>query len=478
MRKFLLPVIATITVLAGCTLAPKYEQPAAPVASAWPPNLVTQTTTNAALPAADIGWRQIFNDPRLVKLIELSLQNNRDLRIALLNVEESRAIYRIQNSALYPTLDANAGGTRQRVPGDIAGTGKAVTVSQYYVNAAVTAYELDLFGRVRSLKAQALNRFLATDQARRSVHIALVSEVAIQYLIERELAEQLEVARQTLKAVESSYELTQRSFENGVANELDLRSAEAQVQTARANVASLEQLRAQAENALVLLVGQPLPPDLPSPLPLEAQRLLADLPAGLPSDLLQRRPDILAAEYQLKAANANIGAARAAFFPRVFLTGAIGQSSLRLEDLFEGPARAWSFSPQITVPIFDAGNNRANLDVAKVRTQLEVANYERTIQIAFREVADALVVRSMIENQIAAEVALVNAEQQRYNLAEIRYRNGVDSYLNVLSAQRDLYAAQQRLIQTRTSRLSNLVTLYKALGGGWLERTDYLASQK
>ncbi len=362
-------------------------------------------------------------------------------------------------------------GSRQRIPAGVSGFNQPLEYTEYGVSAGVISYELDLFGRVRSLKAEALNRYLATKEGRRAAHIALVAEVAIQYLAERQMDEQLSVARQTLKAVEDSHGLNKRSFDNGIASELDLRSAEAQVETARANVAALTLLQAQAENALVLLVGCPLPSNLPAPRPLESQAVRAEVPEGLPSDLLQRRPDIVQAEYQLQAANANIGAARAAFFPRILLTGAAGASSLRLEDLFTGPAKAWNFSPQITVPIFDAGNNRANLDASKVSKLIEVANYEKAIQTAFREVADALAARAMIERQLAALEALVKAEQRRYDLAELRYRHGVDSYLNVLSAQQDLYNAQQNLIRSRAARLSSLVTLYKALGGGWLEHT-------
>jgi len=456
-------------------MAPRYERPAAPAPGAWPkgPAYPEQAAADAgpAVPAAELGWREFFVEPRLAKLLELALSNNRDLRVAVLNVELSRAQYRIQRAALLPSVSANALGSRQRIPSGVSGFNQPLEYTEYSLNAGVIAYELDLFGRVRSLKAEALNRYLATKEGRKAAQIALVAEVAIQYLAEREMDEQLSVARQTLKAVEDSYGLNKRSFENGIASELDLRSAEAQVETARANVAALTQLEAQAENALVLLLGCPLPSDLPAPKPLESQSVRAEVPEGLPSDLLRRRPDIVQAEYQLQAANADIGAARAAFFPRIILTGAAGASSLRLEDLFKGSAKAWNFSPQITVPIFDAGNNRANLDASKVSKLIEVANYEKAIQTAFREVADALAARAMIGRQLAALEALVKAEQRRYDLAELRYRHGVDSYLTVLLAQQDLYNAQQNLIHSRSARLSSLVTLYKALGGGWLEHT-------
>jgi multidrug efflux system outer membrane protein len=468
-------LLAAVVMQAGCTMAPRYERPAAPGPASWPkgPAYAEPAQTNAvpALPAAELGWREFFVEPRLARLVELALSNNRDLRVAVLNVELSRAQYRIQRAALLPTVSGNAMGSRQLIPAGVSGFSQPLQYTEYGVSVGVISYELDLFGRVRSLKAEALNRYLATKEGRKAAQMALVAEVAIQYLAEREADEQLGVARQTLKAVEDSLGLNKRSFENGIASELDLRSAEAQVETARANVAALTQLQAQAENALVLLVGCPLPSNLPRPDLLEGQFVRGQVPEGLPSDLLQRRPDILQAEYQLEAANADIGAARAAFFPRIILTGAAGTSSLKLEDLFTGASKAWNFSPQITVPIFDAGNNRANLDASKVSKLIEVANYEKAIQTAFREVADALAARCMLERQLAALEALVKAEQRRYDLAELRYRHGVDSYLNVLSAQQDLYNAQQNLIRARTARLSSLVTLYKALGGGWLEHT-------
>src|SRR5882724_8986024 len=343
MRKISLLTTLTIGLLAGCTLAPKYERPVAPVSQAWPSgpayagNESGRFMTNAA---AEIGWREFFQDARLQKLIDLALTNNRDLRVAVLNVEQSRAQYRIQRADLLPTISADASGTRQRTPGDVLGAGTgfgpnhAVTFSQYRSSVGVTAYQLDLFGRVRSLNKQALENYFATEEARKSAHIALVAEVAIQYLTGRQLNEQLTLTRQTLAAVQSSYDLNKRSFEVGTASELDLQTSAAQVQTARANVAIFERQLAQAENALVLLTGQPLPDNLPPPESLDDQNLPGNLPADLPADLLQRRPDILQAEHLLKAANANIGAARAAFFPKITLTGSAGTESLQLSHLF------------------------------------------------------------------------------------------------------------------------------------------------
>ncbi|MGA2801603.1 MAG: efflux transporter outer membrane subunit [Verrucomicrobiota bacterium] len=472
MSKYLSPIIALfILALAGCTLAPGYHRPTAAISPVWPPvpGESESQTNAAAVPAADIGWREFFRDPRLRRLVELALTNNLDLRVAVLNVEQSRAQYRIRRAVLFPEIDATGSGTRQRLPGDLSGTGKPLTSSQYSLSLGTTSYELDLFGRVRSLKAEALENYFATVEARRSAQIALVAEVGNAYLLERALTEQLAVARQTLTAVQASYELTKRSYEAGVVSELDLRTAEGQAQTARSNVAAYEQQLAEAEHNLVLLVGRPLPEDLTLPSPLSAPDCLSDLPTGLPSDLLQRRPDILAAEHQLKAANASIGAARAAFFPTVTLTASGGTASSQLSNLFAPGSGTWLFSPQITLPIFTAGRNLANLDAARIGKLIEVANYEKAIQTAFREVSDSLAARATVEVQLDAGEALVKAEQRRYELAEARFRQGVDSYLNVLSAQQNLYQAQENLIQFQFSRLSNLINLYQALGGGWRE---------
>ncbi|MGA2179349.1 MAG: efflux transporter outer membrane subunit [Verrucomicrobiota bacterium] len=470
MSKYLSPLIALfVLALAGCTLAPKYQRPTAAIAPTWPAVPGEKQSPTNAVPAADIGWREFFRDPRLQRLIELALTNNPDLRVAVLNVAQSRAQYRIQRAALLPEIDATGSGTRQRIPANVEGFPSALTLSQYSLSLGTASYELDLFGRVRSLKAAALENYFATMEARRSAQIALVTEVGNAYLLERALTGQLAVARRTLTAVQASYELTQRSYEAGVVSELDLRTAEGQVQTARSNVAAYEQQLAEAEDDLVLLVGQPLPKDLPPPQLLNSAECLSDVPAGLPSDLLQRRPDILGAEHQLKAANASIGAARAAFFPAITLTASAGTASSQLANLFAPGSGAWLFSPQITLPIFTAGRNFANLDAAKIGKLIEVANYEKAIQTAFREVSDSLAARATVAVQLDAGETLVKAEQRRYELAEARFRQGVDSYLDVLSAQQDLYSAQENLIQFQFSRLSNFINLYQALGGGWRE---------
>ncbi len=451
-------IVGLACALNACSFIPDYERPAAPVAAQFPAGPAGDGGT-ATVAAAELAWSDFFREARLKQLLALALANNRDLRVAMLNVERSRAQYRITRAAAYPGIDASASYTRERFSG--------VTASDWGIGIGTTAYELDLFGQVRSLNRQALETYFATEESRRSAHIALVAEVATQYFALREAQEQLALARQTLASVREFHEVNKISFDAGEANELDLRIAEGQVQTATFNVLSYERQLAQAENALTLLVGQPLPDALPAFAPFESEQLLADIPAGLPSDLIRQRPDILKAEHILKAANANIGAARAAFFPSISLTASAGRRSSELSDLFKGDAKAWSFAPQINVPIFTGGKLRAQLDTAKIDKRIELANYEKTIQTAFREVADAIVAGSSYAGQIDTESAAIATQQRRLELATLRYRHGEDSYLNVLSAQQDLYSAQQNLLQARANKLSSHIALYKALGGGW-----------
>jgi multidrug efflux system outer membrane protein len=456
----------------GCTLAPKYKQPAPPVAQTWPEKFTQSNSNQKNIAVAAIGWREFFQDPRLQSLIGLALTNNRDLRVAVLNVEVSQAQYRIQRANLFPQVDGTGGYDRQHLPRYQLFPGESALNKQWSLGLGTTSYELDLFGRIRSLKNQALETYFATEAAQRNARIALVAEVAIQYLTELQYGEQLAVARRTLASVQSAYDLNKQSYDVGNISELDLRTAEAQVETAKVSIASYDQLRNQADNALILLVGETLPTNLPPVQPLNEQKLLTDLPPDLPSDLLQRRPDILEAEHQLKAANANIGAARAAFFPTLKITANAGVSSQQFTELFAPGTGTWLFNPQITLPIFEAGQNKANLDVANLNKKIEIATYEKAIQTAFREVADALVAKSFLDEQIDGQQKLVAAEQSRYDLSDARYRNGVDNYLSVLSSQQDLYSAQQNLVTLHFSRLSNLVSLYQALGGGWRERAQ------
>ncbi|KVN70411.1 efflux transporter outer membrane subunit, partial [Burkholderia ubonensis] len=393
----------------------------------------------------DIGWREFFVDPRLQRLIEIALNNNRDLRGAVLNIAAARAQYQITRADLFPKLDAVGTGNRQRLPNALTAVpGRNITTT--YNVGLQASWELDLFGRIQSLKDQALAKYLATAQARKASEIALVAQVADQYLTVLSTDDLLKVTENTLKSAQASYDLTKLKFDNGTGSELDLRQAQTIVETALANQQAQARARAQAVNALVLLIGQPLPDDLPPGLPLDAQNFLTDIPAGLPSDLLTRRPDIMEAEQSLLAANANIGAARAAFFPRISLTGAFGTASPTLGGLFKAGTAAWSFAPQITMPIFEGGANLANLDLANVQKRIEIANYEKAIQSAFREVSDGLAARGTYDQQIAALQRNEHAQQRRYDLSDLRYKNGVDSYLSVLTAQTDLYAAQQTLI--------------------------------
>ena len=466
MKHFLAAISSASLLLAGCTMAPDYERPASPVAADWSDS---QPDKNATL-AADIGWKEFFTDARLKKLIELALVNNRDLRIAVLNIEQARAQYRIQRADLLPTLDGNANSTRQRLPAAVSPSGQSGITDEYNVGLGVTAFELDLFGRVRSLKDAALSQYLSTVEARKSAQISLVGELANAYLAERAADEQLQLVQKTLTTREASHNLIERRYASGISSELDLRQSEALVQSARADLARVERQRKQARNALELLVGTSLPSDLLAAQPLNAQTLLTDVSAGLPSQLIERRPDILAAEKALEAENADIGAARAAFFPRITLTGAFGTASTELSGLFDPGSASWSFMPQITLPIFDTGRNEANLDVAEVRKNIAVAQYEKTIQTAFREVADGLAARATLDDQIKAQEAVVAASRRSFTLSDYRYRKGIDNYLTLLDAQRSLFAAEQALIEARLLRLTSLVDLYRSLGGGWLEQ--------
>jgi len=460
-------VALALLVFSGCTMAPGYNRPDAPVPSEWPSGQTYKDS--AAKPAdkaaADIKWQEFFINEQLQKLIALALENNRDLRIAALNIERSRALYQIQRADLFPTVNASGSAVEARTPGVLSASGHSITTHQYSVNLGFSAYELDLFGRVRSLKDRALEEFFATEETRRSVQISLVAEVAGNYLTLAADKELLKIARDTFESQQASYNLIKRRFEAGASSALDLRQAQTSVDSARVDIARFTSLVAQDENALAFVVGSPVPSEL-MPTGLSSITALKDISAGLPSDVLQSRPDIVQAEHLLKAANADIGAARAAFFPRITLTSSIGLSSDELSGLFKGGTGTWSFVPQITLPIFDAGRNRANLEVAEVGREIFLALYEKAIQSAFREVSDALAQRGTLDDQLEAQLSLTDATSESYRLSEARYRNGIASYLNVLDAQRSLYSAQQGLIEVRLSQMINSVTLYKVLGGG------------
>lgn len=454
----------TALLLTGCTMAPKYSRPEAPVPAAWPsgPAYKEAPSAKGAPAATDLPWREFFTDERLQKIIATALENNRDLRVAALNVERARALYRIQRAELYPTVEADANARKQRVK--ISGGTGLVTLEEYSVNLGISSWEMDFFGRIRSLGKRALEEYFATEQARRSAQILLVSEVANAYLTLAADRENLRLAQSTLQSQQAAYHLIRRRFEVGLAPELDLRQVQTRVDAARVDVARFTELAAQDENALNLLTGSTVPADL-LPAELSIVKPLPDVSPGTSSEVLLSRPDILQAEHLLKAANANIGAARAAFFPRISLTSAIGTVSGDLSGLFQAGSFIWSYSPQIVLPIFDA-RIWSGLTATKVEREIVLAQYERAIQGAFREVADALARRGTLGEQMEAQQSLLDATEKTYRLSTARYEKGIDIYLNVLDAQRSLYAAQQGLIAIRLAKLSNQVRLYAVLGGG------------
>lgn len=455
-----------IIFLSGCTLAPEYTRPTAPIPAEWPSGPAYEDTlAEPGAPAASaIHWRQFFPDLRLQKLIETALQNNLDLRAAALNVERALAVYGIRRVELLPTVDAAASYYKARIPVDISGNEDTPTIEQFDVNLGITSWEIDFFGRLRSLKDKALEEYFATEQGRRSAQISLVSGVAGVYLVYASDRERLKLAESTLAAQEASYNLIRRRYEVGLAGELDLRQAQTRADAARVDVARFTRLVAQNENALNLLVGSTVPSEL-LPEDLSSVGLRGDLSSGISSEVLLRRPDILQAENLLKAANANIGAARAAFFPRISLTAVFGTASGDLSRLFRPGQDAWTFAPQIVMPIFDARTWWA-LKATKVDREIAVTQYQKTIQTAFREVADALAMNGTVDDQLAAQESLVHASSETYRLSNARYLKGIDNFLVVLDSQRSLYEAQQGLITVNLARLGNQVKLYAVLGGG------------
>jgi len=465
-KKLFLLIAGIVIFLEGCTLSPKYNRPQAPVPAEWPtgPAYKESAGKPGEVPASNIPWKDFFLDERLQKVIDLALANNRYLRLAALNVEMARALYGIQRAELFPTVNASVSGSKQRIPPNVMGFPESLTIERYDVNLGISSWELDFFGRIRSLKDAALQQYLSTEQARRSAQISLVAEIANTYLILAADKENLKLANSTLETQQATYDLIKRRYEVGLASELDLRRAQTQVDTAKGDVARYIQIVAQSENALNLLVGTEIPKNL-LPADLSTVSTPKEISAGISSDVLLKRPDILAAEYALKAANANIGAARAAFFPRISLTGIIGTASEELSGLFKSGSDSWSFMPQIIMPIFDA-RAWAAYDASKVDREILLTQYEKVIQAAFREVADALAIYGTVDQQLSAQESLVNAVAETYRLADARYTKGIDSYLSVLDAQRSLYGAQQGLVALRLSKLTNMVTLYKVLGGG------------
>lgn len=466
-------VVATALALSACSMAPKYQQPVVAVGT-----LPATTAVAGSVAAHDLGWQDYFADARLQKLIELALANNRDLRVAALNVEAVRAQYAIARADRLPALGATGTGNKGRVAQDLSGrvdaSGNQISyiAESYNVGLGVTAFELDLFGRVKSLSDRALKQYFAQTQHRDAAQISLIASVAKAYFAERSAQERMDLSAQVLNTRQKSKNLVDLKFKAGVVSAIDVNVAATQIETARADYAAAERAREQARTALALLVGQPLPADLPAAAPIAQQFAQVDLPVGLSSQVLYQRPDVRAAEFSLQAANANIGAARAAFFPRISLTGSIGSGSTELSGLFTGGNSTWSFVPQISLPIFTWGQNKANLDLAEVRKNIAVAQYEQTVQAAFKDVADALNARSTLVRQYQAQQNSAQARAERYRLVNMRFKHGISSSLELLDAERDSYSAQQALLATRQTMLENRADVYKALGGGLLAHTE------
>ena len=454
-------------VTAGCNLAPQYQPPAAPIPAAWPtgPAYAADGAPAAPEEILDLGWREVFTDAKLQQVIELALTNNRDLRLAALNVERAQAYYGIQRAELLPAVSATGRGSKARVPADLSSNQRRQTVERYDVNLGVAAWEIDFFGRIRNFKDRALEEYLATEQARRSAQILLVSSVAQTYLALAADSENLQLAQTTLEAQQAAYDLVKRRYDLGLVPELELFRAQTPLEVARRYRATYQQQVAQGENALALLVGAPVAAEL---LPTALDSILPprEVSAGLSSEILRQRPDVLQAEHLLKAAHADLGAARAAFFPRITLTAAFGTASRDLSGLFESGSGAWNYAPQIVMPIFDARTWSAH-KAAKVQREIAVTQYEKAIQSAFRDVADALAARGTMDEQVTAQQSLVRALAETHRLAQSRFDKGIDSYLGVLDAQRSLFAAEQALVFLRLQKFTHDVRLYAVLGGGW-----------
>ena len=464
MSKFI--PLAFALAAAGCSFTPDYQRPEAPVPAAWPATVGAGDTAKGVAPATD--WRAFFPDPRLQGLIAAALEHNRDLRIAVARVEEARALAGLARADRFPTLDLAAQRTASLTPGDLSLTGRPQNSQRYDVNLAVASFELDFWGRVKSLDDAGRANFLASDYARQAFRLSLIADVANGYLSLLELAERLELARATTRSREETRALVSRRRDVGLAGDLDYLQADGAFQNARAETASLARSHAAAENALRLLAGAA--PSAVAGGKLAQQGLIADIGVGLPAEILLARPDVLAAEQKLIAANANIGAARAAFLPKIVLTAAAGVASRGLSGLFDAGSGAWSFAPVLRLPLFDAGRATDNVDLATARKTIAVAEYEKAIQQAFREIADLLAARSQLAEQLQAQEDNVTAQGRRLVLVDARYKAGVSSHLELLDAQREHYAAQQSALTVRRQWLSTAASFYKALGGDVLVR--------
>ena len=469
MRKF--AAVTLMLLLAGCQLAPPHTRPDLPTAGDYPASYAGDVTLGQR--AVEVGWRDFFADPRLEGLVATALQRNRDLAIAVAQIEEARGLYRIRRADRLPTLGASGDATISRTPGAATGIpgAESSTDERYSIGVGVTGFELDFWGRVRNLSEAARSQYLATIQAQRAFRLALIRDVASAYFASREAEERIQLAEATVRSRQEALRIARLRLDAGVTSALDFRQAESLLTQAETELAGLRLLKAQNDNFLAVLTGGPIPGQLGAPLPLAAQKSGVTIAAGLPSELMVTRPDVLAAEERLRAARANIGAARAAFFPSISLTGSLGFASTALGNLVGSDGLSWSFGPAISLPIFDWGRRQGDLTVAEARENIAIADYEATIQQAFREVADALAGRRWLAEQVAAQTRATEAQRHIARLAQARYREGVANYLEVLDAERNLFAAEQALIQIRRSELENLVSLYVALGGGRLEAT-------
>ncbi len=463
MKKLVLSLI--VLIFCGCTMIPEYKRPDAPIPKQWPSGEAYNSIDYDKAPkATELKWNEFLVDKNLQKIVEIALSNNRDLRLSALNVERAAAYYGIQRAELLPSVDLSGSVYRERLPADLSSTGKSNISSKYNVSLGIISWEIDLFGRIRSLKEMALEQYLAEEQTHRAAKLSLICAVATAYYTYATDKENLKLAKETLKSQQEMYELMEKKYQVGAISEIDLHRAKTQVETAREAVARYTQSLAQDKNTLDLLAGEIISEEL---LPEDLENSLIppkDISAGLSSEILLSRPDIIAAEHTLKAYNAQIGAARAAFFPRISLTTVFGTASRELSGLFQGGSKAWTFQPQALMPIFDARVWTAH-EAAKVEREIALVRYERTIQTAFKEVSDTLAVKGTIDEQLQAIQSLVKALSETYRLAKIRYENGIDNYLSVLDAQRALFQAQQQLNNIRLSKVVNLVNLYKVLGG-------------
>ncbi|KML65727.1 efflux transporter outer membrane subunit [Pectobacterium peruviense] len=458
-----LSLIAATLLFAGCSMAPSYTTPPSPITEQWKSDRATQHSS------ATTDWKIFIQDERLRHLVDIALANNRDLRQTLLNVDVARAQYRIQRADRLPGIEAQGSGSRQRVPGDISPTGQAAIQNEWRSGIGLAAFELDLFGRIKSLSDAAMEEYLATETNARGARITLIAEVVQAYLTRNGAVQRYELTNSTLQSRQDSLRLISERRVVGVVSALDYQEALGLVEQARAEREQVTRQLRQSENALRLLVGTN---DIDRYLPQKSvaeDAILQNIAPGTPSQLLASRPDIEAAEHRLKSRNASIGAARAAFFPRISLTAMYGSASTELSDLFSGGQQAWSFSPQITLPLFSGGSNMANLDVANLRKDIAVADYEKTIQTAFREVSDALDATDTLRREALAQESLTKTNLESLRLAEARYASGVDGHLRYLDAQRRALSSQIQLIDIRTQHQMALSTLYRVLGGGWNE---------